>query len=87
VDFLLESLQSRRLFLANLFQRSDGTWQANVTDRVQVWEFGRAGTAAGALRAAMFVAATERGFPVDPGAARGPRVVQAQNANAEDLGL
>ena len=85
MDFLLESLQSRRLFLANLFQRSDGTWQANVTDRVQVWEFGRAGTAAGALRAAMFVAATESGFPVDP--SPGPRVVQAQTANAEDLGL
>lgn len=58
VDALLEVVRQRGLRLNNLFQLEDGRWQANVTDGLKYWEFGRGDSAEEALRAALLSAAT-----------------------------
>jgi hypothetical protein len=91
VDSLLESLVARDLRLANLFELGDGRWQANVTDGDKVWEFSRGGSAAIALRGAMFIAANEPGEAYGPEAAVSGAPEQTRKrvtlATAGDLGL
>lgn len=63
VDDLLTVVSSRGLHLNNLFQyplpESDQwRWQANLTDGQRYWDFGRGGSAAEALRDALFKSST-----------------------------
>ena len=80
IDDLLMLVEARGLKLANLFQfevAATGTWrwQANITDGSKYWDFARGATAAEALRAALFTAATTepavdpRPGPTTPGPA------------------
>lgn len=63
VDAMLEIVRLRGLRLNNLFQIPDGPWQANLTDGISFWEFGRSDTPDGAIRAALYKAATEKPKP------------------------
>lgn len=58
VDALLEVVKIRGYHLANLFQLTDGRWQANVSNGSNYWEFGRGDDASAALMAALHMAAT-----------------------------
>jgi len=58
IPILLDRIATRDLKLANLFQfqpygSTEWLWQANLTDGIKVWEFGRGGSAAAALEAAI----------------------------------
>lgn len=58
VDELIAEVNRMSLRLNNLFQLHDGRWQANITDGVKFWEFGRGDTAVAALYAALHIART-----------------------------
>jgi hypothetical protein len=60
VDDLILEITRRGLRLNNLFQLHDGRWQANLTDGVQFWQFGRGSTAVEALQAALKISATTK---------------------------
>ena len=58
LDDLLAQVASRGLRVANLFQfqsaaTGEWRWQANLTDGLQAWEFGRGGSPAEALEKAL----------------------------------
>ena len=74
LDQLLTQVADRGLRVANLFQyqlpeigdsAGDWKWQANLTDGLQAWEFGRADTPEGALLAAL-AALSQPGVPRRP---------------------
>lgn len=57
VDALLEVIHQRGMKLANLFELDNGRWQANVSNGIDYWEFGRGGSPDEAILAALGVAA------------------------------
>lgn len=53
IDDLIAEVNRRGLYLNNLNQIHDGSWQANVTDRERFWEFGKGDTPNEAIKAAL----------------------------------
>lgn len=58
LEELISEVNGRGLRLNNLYQLSDGRWQANVTDGEKFWDFGRGDTAVQALQAALHISTT-----------------------------
>ena len=59
VDELIVEVSRRGLRINNLFQLDDGRWQANITDGVRYWEFGKGETPTAALITALNKSVTE----------------------------
>lgn len=95
LEDLLAAVAARNLRLNNLFQLATGSWQANVTDGLLFWGFGRGTSPHEALARALAVQASQPGAkgPPDPPevsfqgpkAPRGSRVIAT--VDLEDLGL
>lgn len=88
VDDLLTIVENRGFRLANLFQYqipglAEWRWQANVTDGLRYWEFGRGSTAVEALRAALFSAATTEPTVVPAGPPPGPPPKPSPSSNPD----
>lgn len=80
LEQLLERVSAQKLRVNNLFQLQDGTWQANLTDGEQFWDFGRGAVPGEALANALVKAAEGPG-------AKGIVGAQATSLTAEELGL
>lgn len=94
LEELLLAVKVRGLRLNGLAQLSDLSWQANVTNGVEFWEFGRGPTPHIAIAEALFKSATEPGVPGLPNTAtpgawtpERQREARAATVKAEDLGL
>lgn len=82
LEQLISMVNARALRINNLCQLPDGSWQANLTNGTDFWDFGKAQTAVGALAAAMHKVMTE-----EPGPGEEPKPSPAHPSQARVLTL
>lgn len=96
LEQIIQAMNARGLRLTNLFQLDDDKWQANVSDKEQVWAFGQADSAKEALCIAINIALLEQGVRIvkqTNGLAIANKIAPGAIANKiapgspEDLGL